>query len=391
MNESARQTIRGLAVATVATFASFSVVSPVLDVLVRQPFSDIPRATSYFMASHGIAAMLSGLLGGLLSDRSRTRVPFIVFGLLGSGLCTAVLPWVHSFDLLLVVRVMDGAFGALAIGALFTRSADVAQAFDGSPVLAAISGSVALGFLLGPILAWALADVALHLLFLIAGAAQIAAIVPILMSGHPELEAVTEISWWRAFSSSRKVLIPLAFNFVDRFTFGALAHLTGLVVVDLYAGSVGMASQAMLLFWTGFVLACPPCAVGVRRLGDHAALILGSIAYGCALIVAVAGGRVWFMGAMTVAGAFCAFQYVPCMSLVGHSAHPKTRASWMAAWNVAGSVGLVVGLVVSGILSEHSYQLAYGVAGGAEVILSLGAAGVVLLRRWSRRTYLLTG
>jgi MFS family permease len=366
-------------------FVSFAIITPVLDPLVREPFGVDNRGTALFMAMHGVATLLFGVIGGLLSDKLGRRVPLIVVGLIGSGAATALIPHIPEFRLLLALRFIDGAFGALALGLLITRALDLPAPDQRNRTMGVMSIAISAGFIAAPLLTAWLGENHLRLLFgLVGGMLILGGAWMSLELGRAETlrpYAGGARAAFLTFYERPRLFIPIVFAFVDKFTFGTLAHLSGLAVADLFGRGPRAASGVILGFWIAFSLVAAPGSSLCDRFGAARVMIAGSILYG----LAIAGMGVVnfdaFAALMTLAGAFCAIQYVPSVSLVGEYADSRQRGVTMGVWNMAGSLGIVVGMVASGRLSASSYGLAYGVAGGSEIVCAILGIGALMMLR----------
>lgn len=375
-----------LAVLNTLCFISFAIIAPVLDRLIRERFGVDNEGTAKFMAVHGAATLIFGLVAGVWSDKLGRRAPLIVAGLIGSGLFTAAIPHVDDFGALLVLRFFDGAFGAFALGLLLTRALDLAGSAHRNRAMGVMSIAIAAGFLIAPVLTGTIGVKSLELLFalvggaLIAGGLWMAAELGVNERIVPMGRGLRSIVG--ALTGNPKLAIPLGFAFVDKFTFGTLAHLTSLAVKDLHGRGTLASSVVLFAFWIAFALMCVPGGRLCDRRGALSILVMGSAAYGAALALLGLLGFPGFVAVMALAGGFCAVQYVPCVALVGEFSPADQRGLSMGAWNMAGSLGMVVGLVASGKLSTIGYGLAYGVAGGLEIACAaLGFLYLILSKR----------
>ncbi len=367
-------------------FLSFAIITPVLDKLIREPFNLGNEGTAMFMAVHGVATLIFGVLAGALSDKIGRRVNLIVIGLIGSGLTTTLIPHIGHFPSLLALRFIDGMFGSVALGLLLTRALDMAGEANRNRTMGTMSIAIAAGFIIAPILTGLLGQRHLTALFAIAGAmlilggfwmmADLGSAERITRSDHSLRSSI------RVLSARPSLLIPIAFAFFDKFTFGTLAHLTALAVKDLFGHETRASSLILLGFWIAFLLACVPVSRICDRFGSLRTLVIGSALYGAALIALGWTGLAGFAVVMILAGVFCAVQYVPSIALVGEFADPAQRGFSMGVWNMSGSIGIVVGIILSGKLSTISYALAYGVAGGLEIGVAL--AGLISLAAFKR-------
>lgn len=365
-------------------FVSFAIITPVLDELIRVPFGVDNSGTGKFMAVHGVASLIFGVAAGVFSDRLGRRVPLIALGLIGSGVTTALIPRIGHFPTLLAVRFADGVFGAFSLGLIITRALDLCGPANRNRTMGVLSISIAAGFVLAPVLTGIflhkevvarLGGGSLKLLFGLVGGALVAGGLWMLAELRAT-ESVTPsaggpLTFVRALIARPKLIIPVSFAFVDKFTFGTLGHLTALTVADLHGGDAFTSSAILLGFWLAFSLVCVPGGKLCDRFGALPMLIAGSLLYGTCMATLGVTGLGGFAALMALAGVFCAIQYVPSVALVGEIAAPTGRGASMGIWNMAGSLGVVFGMVMSGRLSGISYALAYGVAGGLEITAAL--------------------
>ena len=87
--------------------------------------------------------------------------------------------------------------------------------------------------------------------------------------------------------------------------------------------------------------------------------------------------------------------FVPSLLMTTELAPAGARSTALGAFNAAGSLGFIVGPITGGLVSEQvalrtgdwlaGYRAAFGVAGGAELLLALAA--LPLLLALGRRGY----
>lgn len=373
-----------LAVVNTLCFVSIAVFTPVLDVLVRERFDTDAGGTAAFMAASGVSSLVFYVVAGLWSDRIGRRLPLIVVGLIGSGITTAATPHFTHFPSLLGWRVLDGALSAMSLGLVLVRATDLAGPENRNRAMGVMSIAISAGFLIAPALASVIEN--LEVLFGLVGGALVLSggwlarglgAPETIVSHRPGLREAGA-----ALAASPALLVPVAFSFVEKFTFGTMGHLTSLAVKDLHGGGQRESAWPLLGFWLAFTIFCVPGARLCDRRGALPTMAAGATLYGLSLAGLGLMDFGGFVALMTVAGIFCAIQYVPSVSLVGEFAPPAHRGAAMGIWNTAGSLGIVMGMVISGKLSERSYALAYGVSGGAAFLA--GATGMMLAWRRAR-------
>jgi len=378
--------------ATATLFLSMAVVSPTLDALVRQPFGEAhPKADTLFMMAHSAPQiLLLGVVVGILSDRAGRRIPTIATGLIGTGVATALLPWISSFPLLLALRFLDGLFGIAAVGLLMARVVDLSTPENRARCMAVLMGAIPVGYLAGMLLSAALGDASLRALFGAAGILVAACgvwMLPEWKRGDPEPAARHRAGLRDSLLDFPKIWFPMFAGFVDKMTFAAIAMLTSLAVRDVWGRDDVLSSGLTLAaYWLAFLAFARPAARVAERFGAVATIAGGSVLYGLAFACLAMGSFAQFVALMIACGALTALQFVPIMTLVGDLSGPERRAANMGAFNLTGSVGIIVGFAVAGILykttSHATTYLAFGIlelgcaaAGGAYLLLRPAVRG----------------
>ncbi|MDX1643904.1 MAG: MFS transporter [Thermoanaerobaculia bacterium] len=345
------------------------------------------RHATLFFSVETFAYIVFAPLWGLASDRLGLRKPFIVVGFLGSGLFYASFAVLDDVELLLSLRFVQGAFSVMGWSILMASVLDRAGEPGRGRMMGLMGGSLILGVSLGaPIGGYvtralgprAPLEVAAVLFLLLAFGSLL------LPSRHvrpapTRLGAITT-----ALRRRPRLVIPMLFHFVDRFTVGFFV-----VVFPLYIDSLGATDPAvrgryLALFLLPFALLQYVSGRLTDAVGPYRPLVLGSLAYGIVLCVVGYAGLMMLWPIMVALGVLAAVMFPPAITLTAQLSSPTTRGTAMGAFNFAGSLGFAVGPLVGGLVYEwKGYDAAFLLSGAMEIALAVGAGAVVL--RWASR------
>jgi MFS family permease len=348
---------------------------PVLRGLVADRFEVGELATSTFMSINMVGALLAAPLVGLLADRFGKRRRIVLVALALDALLLFGLTLDVSFGVFMGLRFLEGAVHIAALSMLLSLAADRRSGAVMGLVGAGLTLGVAMGAALGgrigaedplqPLRVGALVLVGAILL-----AARVLRDRPALHD-RPRLSELVEL-----LESRPKLLLPLAFAFVDRFTVGFFTTTFPLYLSGVHGASASRIGILLALLLVPFALLSYPFGRIADRVGRVQLVIGGSLVYG---IGAAFVGRlgpdalVWVMPTLGVASAV---MFVPNLLLTTDLAPLELRSTAMAGFNAAGSAGFILGPVVGGFVSTRfGYPAAFVVAGASEILC------VVLLLR----------
>lgn len=160
-------------------WSNFGVRNAILPLFAATVLTDAP-----WVAGLALAVFAAGNAGGLtaagrLTDRWGRR-PFVISGLLVSGLATALTGWAGGLAMLLVLSVVAGiGAGALNPAQQAAMADVVGRERSGGPALAAYSMAQDAGAIVGPILAGVLVDHGSYpLAFVATGVVTLVAVLP---------------------------------------------------------------------------------------------------------------------------------------------------------------------------------------------------------------------
>lgn len=379
---------RGLwLLAVVVLLAMLPVTLPVagLRIVVQQRFDVGDLATSSFMAVNMLGALVGGPWIGALGDRLGGRQRIAVMALLADALLFAALAQVAGFVPFLLLRALEGFAHLAALSSLLALGAASAHPVRRGRTMGLLGAALTLGVALGAPLGGRLAQGGMELpLWVGAGllgvAALLAAVVPI--TAH---DAPPKPTWAQILSLPRAqpaLRVPLAFAFVDRFTVGFFTTTFPLWLAAEHGAPPARIGTLLALFLVPFALLSYPCGRIAERGGFALLVGGGSAAYGAAVILLPWLPQGWLAPWMLVLGLTSAVMFVPSLLLAVELAGPGLRGSAIGAFQAAGSLGFFVGPLVAGALAGMGgAELAFGVAGGAELLCALWASTRLLRLR----------
>lgn len=345
------------------------------------------RHATLFFSVETFAYLIFAPLWGLVSDRLGVRKPFIVLGFLGSGLLYALFAVLQDVDLLLALRFVQGALSVMGWSILMASVLDWADGPHRGRMMGLMGGSLILGVSLGaPVGGYvtrafgARAPLVLAaILFLLLAAGSL------LLPSHAARSAPTRIgAILNTLKRQPRLVMPMLFHFVDRFTVGFFV-----VVFPLYVDSLGATDPAargryLALFLLPFSLLQYVSGRLTDTIGPYKPLVLGSLAYGIVLCVVGYSDLMLLWPIMVTLGVLAAIMFPPAITLTAQLSSPTTRGTAMGAFNFAGSLGFAIGPLVGGLMYEiEGYGAAFLLSGTMEILLALGAGAVVL--RWAAR------
>ena len=177
LQDSAYRASMGTAVAN--GWANFGVRNAILPLFATAVILDEPWVAGAALAVFAVGNAVGLTFSGRLSDRIGRR-PFIIGGLLVSGLATMITGWVGTLPLLILVSAVAGLGAGVLNPAQQASIADIVrQDRNGGPAIAAVQMSSDLGSIIGPIIAGVLVDEGSYgLAFAVTGLIGLLAVIP---------------------------------------------------------------------------------------------------------------------------------------------------------------------------------------------------------------------
>lgn len=353
---------------------------PVLRGLVQDRFDVTELATSAFMSINMVGAFLAAPVAGLVADRfGRHKLP-IVAALLVDAACFFTLTTDIPFSIFMGVRFLEGCAHIFALSLLLSLAAvqtnDLNRGRTMGIVGAGIMFGVAIGAPLGGVLGreyGELFPVQVGSVLLLGTAALflLTARDATPTRARPGLRHI-----FRLARSDRRLLAPLAFAFIDRFTVGFFTSTFPLFMKRVYDLPVDHVGMLLGLLLGPFCLLSYPFGKLAERYSRVKLMAGGSLLYGGALCTLGAWSPSTLPILMVTLGVLSAVMFVPSLLLITELATPTVRSTALGAFNSAGSLGFIVGPLTGGFVSQSvaswsdwstGYTSAFAVAGFSEI------------------------
>jgi DHA1 family tetracycline resistance protein-like MFS transporter len=339
---------------------------------------------SWFFSIESLAYIVFAPVWGLLSDRLSRRQPLIVIGFLASGLFYLSYLWVHSIPLLLTLRFIQGAFSVMAWSTLMAMVADQPDESKRGRYMGLMGAALIFGVSLGaPIGGYLSRSMGVRAPLEVAGFLFLSLAVGSLFL-RDQRDLRSQVGFKAILDNllqRPRLLLPYAFQFVDRYTVGLFV-----VLFPLYLSTLGVDDPAVRgRYLAAFLLPFSFLQYFTGRLsekiGPYLPLLWGSGLYGAVLCLVGYSdlqGLWWVMSAL---GVLAAVMFPPAMTLTAQLSDRETRGSAMGGFNLAGSLGFALGPICGHwIFETGGFGVAFIVSGGLEILVVLLAALVLL--RW---------
>jgi MFS family permease len=323
--------------------------------LTRRGFS--PSHAGFALTAYGAGSIAGVFASGPVSDRIGPRIAIVV-AMAGSGVLVALVPFVRSYPLIILVCLLAGAVAQLYRPAALAMLASLTPAHRLVVTSAAYRLGLNVGVMLAPLLGVALIGYSYTLLFLVDAITSVVFAVVILVAlptvrpavpdtgpdtRPQQATAAVQRSTYRALLADRRFLIVLGAQLAV-----ALAEIQyqSVLPLQIEARKLPTVLYAIVLSLNGImvILLELPLTAYVQRLP-----IRLSMAGGCALIgfgislfglpagawIFIAGAVVWTAGEIISAPSTSAYP-----ALI---APPILRNRYIAAMNTSQTLGYAVG------------------------------------------------
>jgi DHA1 family multidrug resistance protein-like MFS transporter len=372
--------------------AGFGITVPVMPFLARQ-FGASPLEVSLLVSLFALTQFLSGPVWGALSDRFG-RKKILVAGLLGYSLSFFLAGLSHSVAALVASRALGGLLSASIFPASQALVADLTQARDRGPAMAALGAWVNLGFLCGPVVGGLLSPLGYGPPLFVAGAiVLVTAILAVYglrekpTASSPDGPAVVEgtrrgrPSLQDLRTAARSDIAPYLFlTLAMSFSVSSLTALLGYYVIDRFGGTsanagVVFSAQGLVAFLVQSLL------VGrlMRKFGERRLALVGAAI--CAVgFLAVVPARTFPMAvaaAMIVGLGSSALR--PSLTSTVSLMTPLPQGLTLGVQSSLDAMGRVLGPTVGGWLYGFGLTLPFWCAA-----ITQAAAGVVVALKTAR-------
>ena len=366
-----------LGIADLAYFTTFGVAIYTLPLYVTGPIGSDEAGAGLAFGAFGVTALVCRPFAGRLSD-TRGRRLLMVFGALLCAVGMALLPYVDSLEMVVVLRLMQGVAEAAFFVAGFALLADLAPPSRMGEALSYNSLGLYLGIALGPPLAELLIDrwgydAAWY------GATTLSVLAAVLVLGIAEPPLTPD------GDGHGKLIhrpgIPASLGF-----FASLAAVSGfLTFASLHSEDVGLSNTSLALLTYGLVIVC--CRVVFARVPDRVpslplgAACLGAISSGL-VVVAVWQSPAGLITGVVVMAIGVAFSTPAFFSAIFATASPSERGAAAGTASAFIDLGLGFGPIALGLVADaRGIPWAFGVGAGVAL---LGGLWTLRLARLAR-------
>jgi MFS transporter, DHA1 family, tetracycline resistance protein len=354
---------------------SISMVYPVMKPFVVERFDTTLTEASLFVSVNLLAYVIFSVIWGALSDRLGKRRIFIITGLFGNALLMYLVTTAPSLPVLLILRFVEGSFSIMAFSLIMTSAVDTAHKYRVGRGIGVAAMSFALGNAFGAPAGGRLGSVDPMLPFYTGAVLlTVAGLLAVLfLRDAPAMRRALSVRGALSLlAEDKRLFIPYAFSFIDRFTVGFFVGLFPLFLASRFNAEPAAIGLYMFLFLLPFALLQYPGGILSDRIGRGSPIIIGSIIYGvCVLLVGMVNLPVLAV-VMVVGGTFGAFMFAPSAALVGDLAPPEKRGIAMGGFNLFGSLGFVIGPFTGGLIADaYGFSASFAFAGMSEIVIAI--------------------
>ncbi|KCZ71667.1 arabinose efflux permease family protein [Candidatus Methanoperedens nitroreducens] len=365
-----------LGILTFILMFSVTLIYPVQKEFVMERFNIVSlKETSLFVSVNLSAYVIFSLVWGSISDRMGKRKFFILAGFLGNAVLMFSLTLAPTMAVLLVLRFIEGTFTVMAFSLLMASVLDIVKQTHYGRGMGILGMGMASGNALGAPFGGKIGAIdPLYPLyfgsFMLLIGASIAAIA--LKEHKLESRSASLRDALLLLKEEKRIFIPYAFSFVERFTVGFFVVIFPLMLAIKYgigSGSIGMYMTAFLI---PFAFLQYPLGAISDRIGRVPPLIIGSLLYGIMVMSVGIVAPPMLVAVMVLGGVVGALMYPPSAALAGDLANLAKRGTAMGGFNLFGSLGFAAGPFIGGVVADrYGFQASFAVAGLAVIIIAL--------------------
>lgn len=339
--------------------------------------------THSFMSLNLLGGVVAAPLLGWLSDRRGQRRAIVVGALLLDALLLGAMAWLPTLTWVLVARFFEGAAHLLALTTLMAIGADWADGRQRGRMMGVIGATMMFGTACGTRIggfvwqAWPG-----HVLEVAAVLAATTAVLAALLlrDAQANRASVRLREWLRLLTADRRLIVPYAYAFIDRFCVGVVISSFVLYLATVHEFDPSQRSKLLGMFLFPFAVLVYPAGRLCDRVGRIWPLALGSLGFG----VVFATYGVLPPGAlpvvMVLSGVLSAVMFSPNLTLCADLAPDGRRGVAYAGFNAAGSLGFLAGPLFGGSLvallgrfwpAQDAFALTFALTGAAECLCAL--------------------
>lgn len=364
---------------TMSVFISMAIIPPTLDVLVRQRFAEIEGAVQQFTLYHSLPQLLLiGIIAGFFSDRIGRRYALIIPCTILSGVLTACIPHVENFNLLLAVRIVDGAVGIVTLGLVLAKMLDLSALHPDrkGQIMALYGGCIPASYLIGNLMTFALAPYGEALIYAIAGVLVVAtgAALCVVAVQNESIRATHGgvVQFFQSFTHAPRIWNALLFGFADKFVIASVVILTGRALADVYQKEGSQTAGLVLsLYFLGFMIFSRLATHCIQRFTPTTTLYIATMIHGFVLFALPHADFNGFCILMAIAGVLTPFEFIACLALLSERSTTSEYGTNAQLFSFVGSLGLIIGIPIFVALAkaDPTLKLAYLVSGLSQVLV----------------------
>jgi MFS family permease len=355
---------------------SITLIYPVMEefVMVRFGVTSVAE-TSLFVSINLAAHVIFSLIWGSISDKVGKRKVFIFTGFLGNALLMFSLTLAPTMSALLALRFIEGAFTVMAFSLIMTSVLDLIKKTQYGKGMGILGLGMALGNATGAPFGGKIGSIdPLYPLYFGSLLLLLGSLIVAFMLKERKLDSrpASFIDSLMLLKEEKRIFIPYAFSFIERFTVGFFVGVFPLMLAINYGLEPGTIGMYMAAFLIPFALLQYPFGVISDKIGRVLPLIVGSILYSIIVISVGFTAPPLLILVMVVGGVAGALMYPPSAALAGDFADPAKRGTAMGGFNLFGSLGFAIGPFVGGLIADsYGFHVSFAVAGLAVFLVAL--------------------
>jgi MFS family permease len=329
---------------------------------------------SLFDAVLYLSYLIFGIGTGIISDRAARRKLFVTAGGLGASLFYLSMTITLDYQVLLLMRFVQGGFTVIAWQTLMTLVLDNSLSSNRGKNMGIFGVFLATAMGLGPVLGGVLAEHSVFQPYYVASILSLLVGVLSIIGIKDPADLASQPSLRESFSLVKltpEITIPATINFVDRLHMGFLLTALPLMLAQLLGVSESLRGMVLGLFAMPFILLQYPVGRVSDRIGRYKPVVVGSLTYAVILTImgiAAQQGLALLVFALMLLGAFSGLTAPPTLAWVGDVTNPKDTATGMGFFNFMGNLGMITGpLILGAVLAYSGFVMAFILAGIVEL------------------------
>ena len=365
-----------LGILTFLLMFSVTLIYPVMEDFVMERFDVTSIAeTSLFVSINLAAYVIFSLIWGSTSDKVGKRKIFIVTGFLGNAVLMFSLTLAPTMSVLLALRFLEGAFTVMAFSLIMTSVLDLVKKTQYGKGMGILGLGMALGNATGAPFGGKIGSIdPLYPLYLGSLLLLLGALMATIMLKERKLDSrpASFIDSLMLLREEKKIFIPYAFSFVERFTVGFFVSIFPLMLAINYGLGPDTIGMYMAAFLIPFALLQYPFGVISDKIGRVPPLVVGSVLYSIIVISVGFTAPPLLVLIMVIGGVAGALMYPPSAALAGDFSDPAKRGTAMGGFNLFGSLGFAIGPFVGGLIADsYGFHVSFASAGLAVFLVAL--------------------